>query len=162
MAEENKKKEVNKDTSKNEQQPYYFGGISEYKLEDIEAEVLNDNVYLDVFAGSDVRFKEDVKNLTGALNLISNLDVYQYQYNKNQFPDKNLPSGEHIGLMAQDLEKVLPHLVKEDSDGYKYVNYSGLSPLLLSAIKDLISIINKQTETIHSLEESIKKLQNNK
>ena len=62
MSEESKKKQGEEESASKEADNYFFGGITEYRLEDIEAEVLNDNVYLDVFAGSDVRFKEEIKN----------------------------------------------------------------------------------------------------
>lgn len=121
----------------NDNQDNYFGGISEYKLADIETEVLNDNVYLDVFAGSDVQFKEDVSNFQNALDVISNLNVYKYNYKVDEFKSHNFPQEKQVGIMAQDLEEVMPHLVKKDSEGYRHVNYAGLTPVLLSAVKEL-------------------------
>src|SRR5690554_1795664 len=147
-----------KDNSGNENKEYRFGGITEYKLEDIEAEVLNDNVYLDVFAGSDVRFKEEIQNFNLPLSTLANLNVYKYHYKVDEFSEVKLPHGEQIGVMAQDLEKILPQLVKEDENGLKYVNYSGLTPVLLSGIKELISVTNQQAEKIKELEEKIDSL----
>lgn len=51
----------------NSKPDYHFGGIKTYSLEEIEKEVLNDNVYLDVFAGSDLRFKENIRPLSNVL-----------------------------------------------------------------------------------------------
>jgi hypothetical protein len=45
-------------------------------------------------------------------------------------------SGDHVGLVAQDLEPVLPELVHEDEDGYKHIRYQHLTALLVEAIKD--------------------------
>lgn len=160
MSDTKKSVEVENDSSSNEEErKYYFGGITEYKLEDIEAEVLNDNVYLDVFAGSDVRFKEEIKKFDGALDLISNLDVYKYEYNTKDFAHKNFPAGEQIGLMAQDLKAQLPRLVKEDEQGFGHVNYAGLTPVLLAGIQELMSVTEKQARHIESLETSIKALE---
>lgn len=153
---ENVKDPSQKDNdSGNENKEYRFGGISEYKLEDIEAEVLNDNVYLDVFAGSDIRFKEEVENFNLPLKTLADLNVYKYHYKVKEFANASLPDGEHIGVMAQDLEKILPQLVKEDENGLKYVNYSGLTPVLLSGIKNLIAITDEQSKKIKELEEKL-------
>ena len=45
----------NKKNNKSGKKDYNFGGIKDCNLEQIENEVLNDSVYLDVFAGSDIR-----------------------------------------------------------------------------------------------------------
>lgn len=158
MSHESKPKQDEKNSNQKDEKNY-FGGIKEFKLEEIEAEILNDNVYLDVFAGSDVRFKEDVQSFSGALNLISSLGVYQYQYKTSEFAQQNFPVGKQVGVMAQDLEKVMPELVKQDEQGYRFVNYAGLSPVLLSGIQELVTITKQQAETIQSLEASIKSLE---
>lgn len=159
MAQDPKQKQTENKIVAQESENNYFGGIKEYKLDEIEAEILNDNVYLDVFAGSDVRFKEDVQSFNGALNLISSLGVYQYQYKTNEFSEQNFPAGKQVGVMAQDLEKVMPELVKKDEQGFRFVNYAGLSPVLLSGIQELVSITKQQAETIQNLEASIKSLE---
>jgi hypothetical protein len=159
MSQEPKKKQDDNKTSAPEGDKYYFGGIKEFKLEEIEAEILNDNVYLDVFAGSDVRFKEDVQSFNGALELISNLGVYKYQYKTSEFIEQNFPEGKQIGVMAQDLEKIMPELVRQDEQGYRFVNYAGLSPVLLSGIQELVSITKQQAETIEQLQTIVKSLE---
>jgi hypothetical protein len=159
MSQDPKQKQDEKKSSTQEGEKNYFGGIKEFKLEEIEAEILNDNVYLDVFAGSDVRFKEDVQHFSGALNLISSLGVYQYQYKTAEFAEQNFPAGKQVGVMAQHLEKVMPELVKKDEQGYRFVNYAGLSPVLLSGIQELVTITKQQAETIQSLEASIKSVE---
>ncbi|MCF8058925.1 MAG: tail fiber domain-containing protein [Bacteriovoracaceae bacterium] len=136
--------------------PYSFGGINDFNLEEIENEVLNDSVYLDVFAGSDVRFKENVKPFTGGLQNILNLQSYTYNYKTKEFTDKNFPEEEQLGLMAQDVEKVAPIAVATDDSGLKYVNYARLAPMLIESIKDLHHIIEEQSKKISELEKKIK------
>ena len=41
-----------------------------------------------------------------------------------------------VGVLAQELEQVLPELVNTGSDGYKAVNYAQLTPVLIEAIKE--------------------------
>ncbi|MCO4792576.1 MAG: tail fiber domain-containing protein [Bacteriovoracaceae bacterium] len=146
MSEDKKKKSENKEDG------YYFGGIKEFNLEEIEAEVLNDSVYLDVFAGSDIRFKQNVEPLAGSVEKIMSLNAMKYDYKSEAFPNKNFSSNKQIGFMAQSVEKVLPELVATDNDGYKAINYAHLTPVLAEAIKEL----NNKIET---LEKKIKELE---
>jgi hypothetical protein len=136
---------------------YDFGGINDFNLEEIENEVLNDSVYLDVFAGSDVRFKENVQGVENALEQIMKLNAYTYNYKTEEFPNNNFPSGEQTGLMAQDVEKVAPIAVKEDSEGMKYVNYARLAPLLIESVKELQKTVEAQAKKIAELETKLKK-----
>ncbi len=47
-----------------------------------------------------------------------------------------MPEGRAIGLIAQEVEKVLPELVSEDKDGFKGIEYSKLTAVLVEAIKE--------------------------
>lgn len=149
MSDEKNKKSENKENG------YYFGGIKEFNLEEIEAEVLNDSVYLDVFAGSDVRYKENVEPLEDSIGKIMSLTAMKYDYKAASFPNKNFSSRKQIGLMAQSVEKVLPELVATDNDGYKAINYAHLTPVLADAIKQL-------TKKIEVLEAKIEELESKK
>lgn len=69
-------------------------------------------------AKSDIRTKENIK----AIGWLPNgLPVYEFEY-KDEWKDE-AGHGVHIGVMAQDVEKVLPHAVITGDDGYKMVNY---------------------------------------
>ena len=135
---------------------YDFGGINDFNLEEIENEVLNDSVYLDVFAGSDVRFKENIAPLEGALEQVMKLNAYTYNYKTEEFPKNNFSKDAQTGLMAQEVEKVAPIAVKEDEEGYKYVNYARLAPLLLESVKELKSTVELQAQKIAELEAALK------
>ena len=140
---------------KNGKKDYNFGGIKDFNLEQIENEVLNDSVYLDVFAGSDIRFKENIKPLAKGLEEVKNLQAYEYTYKTGEYPQNNLPEGQQQGVMAQDLEKVLPIAVKEDQDGMKYVNYAALAPMLIEAVKELSDKVELQAKKIAELENKL-------
>lgn len=58
------------------------------------------------------------------------VDVLSASYNAKRYTD------ERIGLSAQDVQKVIPELVKKGDDGYLRMNYIGLIPILLEAIKE--------------------------
>ena len=141
----------------NGKKPYQFGGIKDFNLEEIENEVLNDSVYLDVFAGSDLNFKEDIKPLQNPLETILNLEAVSYKYKTGEFSEKNFPQGQQHGFIAQDLEKHVPVAVTTDGEGMKYVNYNYLAPLLVESVKSLTETIKKQEEEIQELKNLLKK-----
>ena len=55
---------------------------------------------------------------------------------------------QEYGFLAQELEEVFPDLVTQDSDGYYGVNYIGLIPVIVEALKDQRLEIEKQQEQI--------------
>ena len=61
-------------------------------------------------------------------------------------------NGTQIGIIAQDIEKVFPELVKTDDKGYKSVAYDKLSVIAISAIKEQ----QKQIEELKAVVESLK------
>jgi hypothetical protein len=71
---------------------------------------------------SDIRLKENIK----AIGWLPNgLPVYEYEF-KPEY--KHIGGeGKHIGVMAQEVEKVIPEAVVEHPDGYKMVNYGALN-----------------------------------
>ena len=76
---------------------------------------------LDFMKFSDIRIKENIKPV-GVLP--NGLNVYEFDY-KPQFKDI-AGYGKHIGVMAQEVEKVMPYAVINANNGYKMVNYSML------------------------------------
>ncbi len=57
----------------------------------------------------------------------------------------------HLGLIAQDLQKVYPELVDKDSSGYYSVDYIGLIPVLIEALKELDLVVEAQNTQINDL-----------
>ena len=76
---------------------------------------------------------------------------------------------DNIGLIAQEVEKVIPELVYKDKyTGLCSIRYDKLSMILLNGLKDvslkhnkLVRKVNKQEKTIQSLLERIEKLEKN-
>jgi trimeric autotransporter adhesin len=88
---------------------------------------------------SDARLKKDVKPLQDSLKNILNLNGITYNWDKKIDPALNLDDDNHIGLLAQDVEKILPQVVStaKDKFGTKAIAYSDLVPVLIEAIKEL-------------------------
>lgn len=79
---------------------------------------------------SDARLKSNFAAVDGALDKVAAISAFAY--NKVGF------DGRQVGVIAQDVEKVLPEAVSE-SDGFKTVDYSALTALLINAVNELRS-----------------------
>jgi hypothetical protein len=86
------------------------------------------------FASSDERLKTNIKPIASALEKIDNINGVEYDWNTDLQPVYN---GHDVGVIAQEIEQVLPEAVITRNDGYKAVNYDKIIPLLLQAIKEL-------------------------
>ena len=83
------------------------------------------------YASSDARHKTDIKNIPDALVKISQINGVTYIRTDN---DQNI---RHAGVIAQEVEKVLPEVIGTDADGYKVIAYGNMIGLLVEAIKEL-------------------------
>lgn len=97
---------------------------------------------------SDRRFKENIKPLIGALEQIKKVNAYNYNYKLNDFKEKNFNPGNQIGFIAQELKEIFPELVREGHDGYMAVNYQGMIPVLVQALKEQDDKLQNQQKQI--------------
>ena len=86
---------------------------------------------------SDINLKENLVKITSSLEKISQINGYTFDW-KEGAPSRSdvLYIVEDAGLIAQEVESVLPQTVRENGD-YKALNYNGISALLVEAIKEL-------------------------
>jgi hypothetical protein len=79
------------------------------------AAVFNGNTYsYNNYLGSDKSLKHHIEEFSDALGIINKLKPKHYEFRQDgSFAEMNLPRGKHYGLIAQELEEVLPSLVKE-------------------------------------------------
>jgi hypothetical protein len=116
-----------------------------------------------VWQPSDESLKANVEELLGASVILAQLSPRTYTYLTEEHPNAGLPDGTHAGLMAQELEALLPALVQEvnipaltDSMGQvltpaetiKAINYNGMIPYLISAF-------NEQQARLDQLEQAL-------
>ena len=85
---------------------------------------------------SDARLKANIVSLGSTLSKLLQIDGKSYTMKKDESEKQK------IGLLAQDIEKVFPELVSE-SNGIKSVNYQGLVPVLINALKEQQSEIDE-------------------
>ncbi|MDY6903114.1 MAG: tail fiber domain-containing protein [Thermodesulfobacteriota bacterium] len=82
---------------------------------------------------SDRRLKTSITTCTSALDKVSRLRGVTFEWK-----DKDKDPSPQLGVIAQEVEKVYPEVVKTDSqDGYKSVAYSKLVAPLIEAVKEL-------------------------
>jgi len=99
---------------------------------------------------SDARFKQNITPIESPLEKIMQIDGVQYEMNVDDFSQNNFIPGKQIGLLAQNVEKVVPEAVHE-VDGYKGVDYAKLVPLLVESIKAQQKQIDELKKQIEQL-----------
>ena len=97
-----------------------------------------------VTANSDERLKENVETITNALDKVSRLRGVEYDH--KHIGDRCL------GVIAQEVEQVLPELVRESADGIKSVAYQNMVAVLIEAVKELKGEISELKQKISDLE----------
>jgi hypothetical protein len=70
---------------------------------------------------SDERYKKNIVTLQGALDKVLALRGVNYSWRTDEFPEKGFDSSKQMGLIAQEVEKIVPEVVSTDSKGYKSV-----------------------------------------
>ncbi len=124
------------------------------------------------YFASDKKIKKNIEPIVNALELLNKIQPKKYQFDNTVFPTLNLPvDRENYGVIAQDLEQVLPSLVKETPvpDGnkgmldatIKTVNYTELIPILIQAVKDQQVQIRDQQTKIDELTAAVKNVAGN-
>ena len=110
------------------------------------------------WTGSDIRWKKNIIDLNNSLSDVLELKAVSYDLKTDEFPQMRFETGRQIGLIAQDVEKVLPELVRTDNNGYKSVSYEKLSVLLVESIKEQQKQIQDQQKEIDELRTLVKDL----
>ncbi len=111
-----------------------------------------------IAACSDIRYKKNIQPVCDALNSLLSIHGIYYNWDKEKFAEKAFTDERQIGFSAQEIEKLFPEIVQTDASGYKAVDYSRLTPVLVEAIKEEQKEIKEQNEKIAELEQAIKEL----
>lgn len=85
---------------------------------------------------SDIRYKKNILPITSALKTVMALSGYTYLLRKEEFTEWDFESRTQYGLIAQDVETVLPELVYTGENGYKAIEYNRIIPFLIESIKE--------------------------
>ena len=94
------------------------------------------------FFTSDQRLKENVVNIPNALDKVMDINGVEFDWSSEYIEthggeDEWFNRKHQVGVIAQEVEKVLPEVVADRPDGYKAVRYEQLTALLIEAVKEL-------------------------
>ena len=104
-------------------------------------------------SSSDLRYKKNIKLINNPLEKINAIRGVTYDFRTNEFPENAFPEKAQVGVIAQEVEKVLPEVVLTNDKGYKAVDYSKMVPLLIEGIKEL----KKENEDLKKRIEKLEK-----
>ena len=114
-----------------------------------DATVSNDlTVSGDVVISSDARLKSNIVSLGSTLPKLLQIDGKSYEMKGKQ----------KIGVLAQEIKEVFPELVTKDDNEMLAVNYQGLVPVLINALKEQQSEIETYRDEVSELKEMVQKL----
>ena len=88
------------------------------------------------FYSSDMALKENFSPISQALQKVGLISGYEFDWKDHKDP-LVIGKGHDVGIIAQEVEKVLPEVVMTRTNGKKAVNYSKIIPLLIESIKEL-------------------------
>ena len=115
-----------------------------------DATVSNDlTVSGDVVVSSDARLKSNIVSLGSTLSRLLLIDGKSYEMKGKQ----------KIGVLAQDIKEVFPELVTEDANEMLAVNYQGLVPVLINALKEQDGKMKEQESKYLEQEKRLKRLE---
>lgn len=106
----------------------------------------SDNVT--AYYSSDKRLKENISSIKNALEKINKINGVTFDWKQPYIDERGGEDGffvrkHDIGVIAQEVEEILPEIVATKDTGIKAVNYEKLIPLLIEAIKELSSEVEK-------------------
>ena len=89
------------------------------------------------FFGSDERLKENIFTITGSLDILKQINGYYFDW--KEMPGIHENEGHDIGVIAQEIDAVLPEIVTTRDNGYMAVKYEKLVALLIQTNKELLN-----------------------
>jgi hypothetical protein len=147
-----------------------FGAVTNY------AAYFNGNTYCSgTYLPSDRKLKDNIQPLNGALGIISRLNPAVYTYKTNEYTQLHLPQGLQYGLIADELQQVIPGAVQKavqpaeyenndqlgkkisDSVSFNAVNYTAIIPVLVAGMQEQNQLIEKLQREIEVLKAVLRK-----
>ena len=120
-----------------------------------ELQVTGDGVFtgnITAYYSSDISLKDNIRPIESAIFKVKQIRGVTFDWNEksNKLQQEK---GHDVGLIAQEVEKVLPEVIQIRKDGIKAISYEKVVPLLVEAIKE-------QQVTIENLIKRIELLEN--
>ena len=109
-------------------------------------------------SASDVRFKRNVTSITDALEVARRARAVTFSFQTDAFPERRFPKHAQAGVVAQELEAVLPDLVSTDDRGYKGVAYERIGDYALAAVKELDEEVRSLRATLEAVRKTLERI----
>ncbi len=106
---------------------YYFDGADTGTAIRVAGDII-------AFYSSDKRYKDNIKPIENSLDKIDKIGGYTFEWNELSHKETGKKD---VGVIAQEVEEVLPEVVETRSNGYKAVDYQKLTALLIESVKEL-------------------------
>jgi hypothetical protein len=104
----------------------------------VKLQVNGDIIANSIAGSSDIRYKKNIRSVENALDKVKALRGVYFNWNQNDYPDRQFGSNVELGFIAQEVEKIVPEIVTKDKtkEEYRSVKYDKLVALLVEAIKE--------------------------
>jgi hypothetical protein len=131
------------------------------------------------YLGSDEKLKQNIQDFSSGMDIINQLHPKHYQYRQDgNYKLMNLPAGDHYGLIGQEVEKVLPNLIKDtrfepgravpssesenlknaETINFKALNYTELIPIMIKGMQEQQALIDQQQQQMQQQQQQINEL----
>ena len=110
---------------------------------------VSDNVT--AYYSSDISLKDNIRPIESAIFKVKQIRGVTFDWNEKA-TQLQQEKGHDVGLIAQEVEKVLPEIIQIREDGIKAISYEKVVPLLVEAIKEQQVTIENLTKRIELLE----------
>eukprot|EP01116_Phalansterium_solitarium_P017444 TRINITY_DN429_c0_g2_i1.p1 TRINITY_DN429_c0_g2~~TRINITY_DN429_c0_g2_i1.p1 ORF type:complete len:769 (+),score=197.95 TRINITY_DN429_c0_g2_i1:77-2383(+) len=105
---------------------------------------------------SDMRLKTNIADISDALDIVTQLQGKTYEWKHEQRNEGERPGRRVIGLIAQEVQRVVPEVVQQDAvTGILSVSYAEILPIVIEALKQFINVTKSDT---HELRERLNSL----
>ncbi|MEA3448152.1 MAG: tail fiber domain-containing protein, partial [Bacteroidota bacterium] len=100
---------------------------------------------------SDANLKTNINDIDDALQKTMQLNGISFEWDTEQSPERNLEPGTNFGIIAQEIQPIFPEVVKTDANGFLYIDYTSLVPVLVEALKEQQTEINHLQQQMNDL-----------
>jgi hypothetical protein len=95
------------------------------------------------WTSSDIRLKRNITTYENALDQVIKMRGVRYNWKEEDFPEMNFSKRSQVGVIAQEVEAVIPELVITNRTGFKSVDYARFSAILIEAVKEQQNMIEE-------------------
>lgn len=107
--------------------------------------------------GSDARFKKNISTVTTAMAKLLSLRGVWFQWKEPK--EHGDEARRQMGMIAQEVEKVLPEWVIKDNEGYRYLNTTGFPALAVEAMREMKTENDALKSKVSALEDRLARLE---